>query len=776
MTIDQVVKKLDQERKIPSRFPVRIIYVEDLETYDTLVSRLTGACDEVINIAMFCQSADIGPNFRNLSKYLSERERQQTLILSVGEYLRICAKRELNPERGQFREFWERMQPESSLARYILPMYCCKPICEHVLGTVDIRQQDFIWTVESDDKQEPYQITVYSPEFRGSVQADAENVSAWLNHWTNILEMKKNCTLITQQYRNVEISYGTVSTNVIGNPFQYLTDLLSDGSIMKEAWEPTDFWKSLIPFACMGETFGSLILHVLNAKTFDFISLAAQWDVMDQNQRELIWLWYQVYPSDEYYSFACRKAESASTIPAHIRDEILLMDVRTDEWIEQRMKAARAFGFQHLDDVYFARLDKLPLPETKLRLLTYQTHEEKAYAVKVISGLLRDGVDADVIFDMIKDDYPVLAAYINGGISINPAVDEYMAWYRKNKLINRFPGNRPLKFSLETFDARFKTLNKMQGKDCYTLWIDGFGAEWMPVLLEELEIRGIVPESVNITSSRLPTETEFNHQWDTEGGMSEKWDRLDKFSHKGFPDDKSYYSCIVHQLSVFEDAAVKIETLLKEHAYVAVTGDHGSSRLAALAFHDDRIIPITPPSGSTVHSFGRFCELSEKNREYQLLSNMTLCENNGNRYVVMNDYNHFKISGNAAGGNTDEKDVVGEVHGGNTPEERLVPVIIIKSSEPLPLLTCSLDKKSVKKRIRHLEADLRFNRKISALKVFIENKEGTCTKQGDNLWKISFEDVSGDVFKVSVVANECLLPEQVDIRVETIGMKQKKFF
>jgi hypothetical protein len=49
----------------------------------------------------------------------------------------------------------------------------------------------------------------------------------------------------------------------------------------------------------------------------------------------------------------------------------------------------------------------------------------------------------------------------------------------------------------------------------------------------------------------------------------------------------------------------------------------------------------------------------------------------------MKTYEHFKQSGNAAGGNTDDNAVAGEVHGGMRPEECLVPVVIVKRTVPL---------------------------------------------------------------------------------------------
>ncbi len=72
-----------------------------------------------------------------------------------------------------------------------------------------------------------------------------------------------------------------------------------------------------------------------------------------------------------------KKASCVSEIPEKIRDEILLISNRSDRWIEERMAAVRALSFHSFDDSYFALMDKLPLDETKLKLLTYQTHEEK---------------------------------------------------------------------------------------------------------------------------------------------------------------------------------------------------------------------------------------------------------------------------------------------------------------------------------------------------------------------------------------------------------------
>lgn len=148
MTIAEIIEKLSQERTFGSRFPARIIFVEDLTAYSDLVSSLKSACDVTINIATFGKG-DVAPRFDKLKEHLTTYFGQQVLLLSVGEYLRMCIKRELDNERSQFPAFWEAMQPEASRTRYIMPVFCCKDYFDRIVGHVDERQESYIWTLDS---------------------------------------------------------------------------------------------------------------------------------------------------------------------------------------------------------------------------------------------------------------------------------------------------------------------------------------------------------------------------------------------------------------------------------------------------------------------------------------------------------------------------------------------------------------------------------------------------------------------------------------------------
>ena len=53
MTIAEIKEKLSQERGFGSRYPARIIFIENLDDYSALEHQLKGICDVTINVADF---------------------------------------------------------------------------------------------------------------------------------------------------------------------------------------------------------------------------------------------------------------------------------------------------------------------------------------------------------------------------------------------------------------------------------------------------------------------------------------------------------------------------------------------------------------------------------------------------------------------------------------------------------------------------------------------------------------------------------------------------
>lgn len=282
----------------------------------------------------------------------------------------------------------------------------------------------------------------------------------------------------------------------------------------------------------------------------------------------------------------------------------------------------------------------------------------------------------------------------------------------------------PEKFSCAgAYPYRYTLLSDSITTDSVVLWIDALGAEWLSLLCWTLQKdnNGQI-KSVALAQSCLPTETEYNDQWNKMDTPHDKLDKLDKLAHHGVIDDPSYYACIQEQFSFFSKVVDKVEELFQKYHRVIITGDHGSSRLAARFFHAREGYPA--PASSQVCSHGRFCIFN--GAKIIASSNQVIAkDSDGNQYLIFKNYDHFKQSGFAAGGD-DENAQYGELHGGASPEELLVPVVVFDSIHELPL-TATWKKDSIKFSMKKAKPVILFNKPVQNVQASLGSVDGICT-------------------------------------------------
>jgi hypothetical protein len=135
---------------------------------------------------------------------------------------------------------------------------------------------------------------------------------------------------------------------------------------------------------------------------------------------------------------------------------------------------------------------------------------------------------------------------------------------------------------------------------------------------------------------------------------------LDTLSHINDKSDCNYFSIVAKQFELIEKIARRIVETIKANPdrEVIVTADHGMSRMAAKGFHLTQ--GVNPPSKADVFNHGRYCVLSSENASISISNT----KKDGN-IVAFCTHNHFTFSGFAPG----------EVHGGASPEELLVPIL-----------------------------------------------------------------------------------------------------
>jgi len=697
MTIAEIAKRVEDEKQTPGRFPSRVIFVRNWTDYVQLVNDLRNVCDITLNLAEFSKG-DIIPDFKALKKKLIENAEKQILLLSFGEYLRLCAKREADKTSAVFKGIWEPdpVQSEHSKTKYIIPLFGGRELFDNAVSYVDKRQEGFLWELTESTFDSDYKVTVYAPTFAAAIGVDAVNFTDWLLKWDTLFadKTRKNFSLATKLYKYSDSIFGNVKVEVVNDPFSYVASLVTDSGALKSEYGNDQFWSDVAKCVKISEPFTATIDYALNiGHSFDPIPVLARFGQLTDTERTLFWLRYKIYGGNDYYSYAIGKTNKPDEIPLALRDTVYKLAKPSNSQLEERLRALSVLDL-HYDDGYFAKLDKILPVESRLSYLTYKTAFEQTYAVKTISELLRKGAEVSELAKSLKNGYPALTEYLSPSVDKNDNVSKYFNWYRQSKLINRIPEDVPYSIDLDSVDSRNKVIQNSSDNG-YPLWIDGLGAEWLPLLLSELRKLTIdVLIDWKISQSILPSETDYNHQWKT---TDEKWDRLDKLSHSGLPDDKDYFSCIAAQIEYVCAIARRIGELLADHNCVVVTGDHGSSRLAALMFHVSDNFAIAPPNDTVVRSFGRFCELQGDN-DVTITPSMEVVTSKRNdgktvKCIVMKTYEHLKQSGNAAGRNTDDNAVVGEVHGGMTPEECLVPVIVVKRKCPLAPNTLQMTNK-----------------------------------------------------------------------------------
>lgn len=781
VTISEILQKVDSERKIESRFPVRVIFCQSLNGYLDLTSRLRGACDCCWNIANFCSDkfTDRYPRFRNLYTKVEENVDKHILLLSVGEYLRLSTKVEVHGgEAAQFYELWKLMESAHSKTRIFIPIFAAKEYFFRAVGEVDERQKSFLWELAGDDNRN-YKLTVYSDRFLEVMPSSqvVQGVKSWLLEWENYYKAERSM-VITSHTKNCEMTFGKVSIDIIENPYKFLCSKDNSIEAVKQELSPDNFWVELMVKTSKTNDIRKALLEGLNLKAFDSISIISRWDYLEPIEQWYLWLWYQLYGSDEYISAIMKKmlAEDLERVPFHIYNDIIYYIDSHPEWIMQRQRFLKSLRAETPTIEFLKALDEKE-PKVAMGLLTGKTMKEKAFIIRTVCRWLREKEYEDGIVEQISEAlekiYPEFVAYLRTCNDKYGNYTDYFKWYKKKKIINRSVSEPMAAADVNYLDTRSYLMSEYNEKDCISYWIDGLGIEWHSLVCDILNRKrtGLFTYTKSMAKCVVPSETEFNKQWMLNNYDYIKRDRLDIISHKGMPDDKDYFLAIANQIYVITELIEEAIEQLKDHEYVIITGDHGSSRLAALAFHEKDGVYV--PKGAQSMCLGRFCLLKDKPKENEYLPECAeYCIVEDEKYLVFKNYDHFKQPGNAAGGNADGKAIAGEVHGGLTPEESIVPVIVLKKELQETPLKYSLKTKKMQHTGGKASVSIEFTLPIKRLSINTNLGKCHCVAENNRNWILHFEHLVNGEIEIEVIADNKVIAPKATLPVESRGLKE----
>lgn len=287
--------------------------------------------------------------------------------------------------------------------------------------------------------------------------------------------------------------------------------------------------------------------------------------------------------------------------------------------------------------------------------------------------LLRRCAEDGLMSNTVKEVFPEAAAYLSADLVFGDvALEEYFREYRELKMAGRV--------TPEFYDRaqRIVTPHSVKSRDgivqryssdsgCALLVVDAMGAEWLPMLLVLARQRNIGVDSVAVGETNLPTSTQFNNiYWPDVMRRLPNIKRFDNIAHNGaeMHEVRRAEENLAAALDVISSEVLpRVAEGLAQFERVLVTADHGSSRLAVLAWQTEPKLARTLAceAGSEVVDW-RYCE-----RAAQCGCPSEMEEALDGKHWVVRGYNRLPKKGGGQGF---------ELHGGATLEERLVPVVL----------------------------------------------------------------------------------------------------
>lgn len=349
-----------------------------------------------------------------------------------------------------------------------------------------------------------------------------------------------------------------------------------------------------------------------------------------------------------------------------------------ESYIEERNEGLRQSarnGMELTRDVQSYLIERIKDIETKagilpaIKYVSCLSYAEKALVIE----WYRDGKIA-------KDDliriYPDLHYYL--GRTIASAEDtwvlDYIDKYKEAKVRNTYTDEvknyiltknknllEHLKWS-NKFSTTRTLLSTRSDIQCY-LWIDGLGVDWIPFIsqiVKELETESYYVNEVYVATAKVPTRTDINKAdiQALSGGSFEKIGDLDEIAH----------SCRVYPKFIIDDlenVRKSIHKFLIKHpgVKVAIVSDHGISYLSQL-------LPGYNLKGYKSDHYGRVAETTVQSKTSVVSDDKyDVVKMPDNKTVSLCALRHESLMAKIPEG-------MG-CHGGCTPEERLVPIMII---------------------------------------------------------------------------------------------------
>ena len=710
-----------------ARFPIRVILVNDLDSWSRVIEILKRNCDEIVYCSEYSIDDDTFPNITQIlvDAKMHVLEGKKVLLYPFGEILRLD-----NPkEKKYLSRLNEIIQIESDPkknARLYLPLFDLDEIFYPLWDSIlDINKRKYPAIRVSNKNIDNYdKIEVFITRNKKFLQligkiekiTPLKGVKKYLEAWeyqsfTNQILL---CSELLYEYQLSRI--GVVSLKCIGDYRQFLNEVLKFRVPVYYNEDEEEYWHKLAKemIANNINEFVQFAKFELNANHFSR-DLFNNWEKYDSFKKWIVYHWAKFEVRDNsYLSFILSNSEFSS-FENKLWNGIFDIENPTLENVKERNSILRSTKVKQPEN-FISKVNEIKDPLKKLMVLTSITDFEKQVAIKTFGECIKERKNDELLKKLLAVIFPELSYYYYGyPILNNEFLQNYMKNYIKAKILNTYTNELAQlseslnNFNLFEFQSRNSVIEKLDGK---ILIIDGLSIEWLGLIENLLNELGYRYES-RVVRVNFPTRTEFNRI-----NNARIIDDLDKLFHQPNPE---YPKLIYKEIETISKIIKSLPQVMGESDKIIITGDHGATYFSGWC-----IERINVDEEIKVESLGRYAISVSKDIKEK--SEYIVEEIEGKRYIISKTHKVFK------GG----KKMNGEIHGGATPEEALVPVIVVwKSGESLTDSKINVEILNKNREILVIRPILllEFNMKVKEVSVVIEN----ITVKGKSNDKIKWE-------------------------------------
>lgn len=680
------------EAALRNRYPIRFVLFEDFGDFYEFIEELPGSIYKFpINYLIDKEYPDIFPTFTTLSKTIKDTVKglvcNDAVIFPFSEMGRFYTHREFLSLIKTIRGYEPPEDAQMNHVRFYIPIVGM----QGKMGPFMDDHQTFIWEYKSPKERETYNLILTNDTLYGITGLEKEysvvtNLNEWLKLWERGKDVKKNiiCTSrnIFANAHNAQPDNAFVYIEC-DNVYSFLTHGLHlDFGNIEPSKEDLFQWEQLASLIDIEEFDFHRFIH----ERFDIYTIENSNDFIntwfeceDDFDRWLLAMYYRtICEGKGYICEVLSKCTTLSTSELFSKIATYIFDVsQSEESIRERRQAlsiASRQGVQITEEaekLVYAKLSAMMSggPEaryTGIKLMTSLTNSERRFTVEQFGRHKINRTDIEKI-------YPELYHYTSPfGIQLPPInqwINKYFEAYRESKLENNNEKIKPIlsekNGKQSTFQGWYENLKTVktilhdrEDIDIY-YWIDGLGVDWIPFIsyvIQKFNMDKVYLNEIHIARALLPTTTSINKpQIESllpSGIKLEKIGDLDSYAHQ----NSKYPQYIIDELQLIETCISKI---LAQYSgkKICFISDHGLTYMAqygkGLNF-----------AGLTTNHDGRTGEFKEKaisDSQYCILEDgKTVCSLTDDSLSTKTPIGHG-------------------AHGGATPEEILVPIIIVSN-------------------------------------------------------------------------------------------------